>query len=93
VSDAGAAHAEVSDPARAEAVLAYLAANLVDDQEGVSIESEPSRNGGTKLSLHVAASDMGKVIGRRGRIAQSIRTVVRAAGAGDGHDVIVDIVD
>jgi predicted RNA-binding protein YlqC (UPF0109 family) len=78
---------------RAEVVLAYLADQLVDDHEAVIIESEPGRNGGTRLSLRVASDDMGKVIGRRGRVAQSIRSVVRAAGAAEGHDVVVDIVD
>jgi predicted RNA-binding protein YlqC (UPF0109 family) len=53
----------------------------------------PAARSGVKLSLRVAPDDMGKVIGRRGRIAQSIRGVVRAAGAGDGLDVLVDIVD
>jgi uncharacterized protein len=78
---------------RAEAVLAYVADQLVDDHEAVSIERDRARNGGTRLSLHVADDDMGKVIGRRGRVAQSIRSVVRAAGAAEGHDVVVDIVD
>jgi predicted RNA-binding protein YlqC (UPF0109 family) len=78
---------------RAEIVLAYLADQLVDDHDAVIIESEPGRNGGTRLSLRVASDDMGKVIGRRGRVAQSIRSVVRAAGAAEGHDVVVDIVD
>jgi predicted RNA-binding protein YlqC (UPF0109 family) len=78
---------------RAEAVLAYLANNLVDDPDSVTIDSEEGRNGGTRLLLRVASDDMGRVIGRRGRIAQAIRGVVRAAGAGDGVDVSVDIVD
>ena len=78
---------------RAEAVLAYLADQLVDDHDAVVIDREPTRNGGTRLSLRVASDDMGKVIGRRGRVAQSIRGVVRAAGAAEGHDVVVDIVD
>lgn len=80
------------DAARARAVLSYLATRLVDGPDQVSIESTSSRNG-VKLSLHVAPDDMGKVIGRRGRIAQSIRSVVRAAGASEGVDVSVDIVD
>jgi predicted RNA-binding protein YlqC (UPF0109 family) len=82
-----------TDSGRAGTVLAYLAANLVDDPDSVKIESQPGRNGGVRLSLRVAGDDMGRVIGRRGRIAQSIRGVVRAAGAGDGVDVSVDIVD
>ncbi len=77
---------------RAVAVLSYLATRLVDGPEQVRIETSPSRNG-VKLSLSVAPEDMGKVIGRRGRIAQSIRSVVRAAGAREGVDVSVDIVD
>jgi predicted RNA-binding protein YlqC (UPF0109 family) len=80
------------DGGRAKAVLAFLAARLVDDPSAVRIETSESRQG-IKLSLHVAPDDMGKVIGRRGRVAQSIRSVVRAAGAKDGVDVFVDIVD
>jgi uncharacterized protein len=77
---------------RAGDVLAYLASQIVDDPDGVSIETSAARSG-VKLSLRVAPEDMGKVIGRRGRVAQSIRSVVRAAGAGEGLDVLVDIVD
>jgi predicted RNA-binding protein YlqC (UPF0109 family) len=89
VSDAG--DTEVAAP-RAHAVLTYLATRLVDAPDSVEIDATPQR-GGVKLSLRVAADDMGKVIGRRGRIAQSIRSVVRAAGAAEGVDVTVDIVD
>lgn len=78
---------------RADAVLAYIVDQLVDDRDAVTIDAEPARNGGTKLSLRVAADDMGRVIGRRGRVAQSIRSVVRAAGASEGRDILVDIVD
>jgi predicted RNA-binding protein YlqC (UPF0109 family) len=73
-------------------VLEYLAKAIVDDPDGVSIEVS-ERRGGVMLSLHVAPGDMGKVIGRRGRIAQSIRAIVRAAGASEGVDASVDIVD
>ena len=65
---------------------------LVDDPDAVTVDTSETRHG-IKLSLRVAPDDMGKVIGRRGRVAQSIRSVVRAAGAKDGVDVIVDIVD
>ena len=74
------------------AVLEYLAKSIVDDEESVVVEAEESRNGLT-LRLHVAPADMGRVIGRRGRVAQAIRTVVRAAGAREGVDAEVDIVD
>ena len=80
------------DGGRAKAVLAYLAGRLVDEPSAVRIETSENRQG-IKLALHVAPDDMGKVIGRRGRVAQSIRSVVRAAGARDGVDVFVDIVD
>lgn len=80
------------DGGRAKAVLAFLAGRLVDDPSAVRIETSENRQG-IKLSLHVAPDDMGKVIGRRGRVAQSIRSVVRAAGSRDGVDVFVDIVD
>ena len=74
------------------AVLAYLASQIVEDQDAVRIDVEETANGVT-LRLHVAPDDMGKVIGKRGRVAQSIRTLVRAAGARDGIGVFVDIVD
>ena len=73
-------------------VLLYLAKSIVEDPEAVVIEAEERRNSVT-LRLHVAPSDMGRVIGRRGRVAQAIRSVVRAAGAKEGVEAIVDIVD
>lgn len=73
---------------RAASVLEYLAASIVDSPDDVRVEVD-----GKTLRLHVAQDDMGKVIGRRGRVAQAIRTLVRAAGARDGADVSVDIVD
>ena len=73
-------------------VLEYLAKSIVDEPDAVLVETEERRNG-VMLSLHVAPDDMGKVIGRRGRVAQAIRTVVRAAGAKEGVDASVDIVD
>ncbi len=75
-----------------QAVLEYLAKSIVDDPDSVVVEVEPGR-GGLSLRLHVAPSDMGRVIGRRGRVAQAIRTVVRAAGAKEGVEAEVDIVD
>ena len=75
-----------------KAVLEYVAKAIVDEPESVEIDTEERRNG-VMLSLHVAPDDMGKVIGRRGRVAQAIRTVVRAAGAKEGVEASVDIVD
>jgi len=74
------------------AVLEYVATSIVDEPDGVVIDVEEGRRGIT-LSLHVTPDDMGKVIGRRGRVAQAIRTVVRAAAAREGVDASVDIVD
>ena len=75
------------------AVLTYLAKALVDEPDEVEIEVEEGRGRGVTLRLTVASDDMGKVIGKRGRVAQAIRTVVRAAAAKDGLDATVDIVD
>lgn len=76
----------------AESVLRYLAETLVDDPEGIEISTSQWRNR-VSLNLSVAPGDMGKVIGRKGRTAQAIRTVVRAAGSRDGVDTFVEIVD
>jgi uncharacterized protein len=73
-------------------VLTYLAKSLSNDPEAVVIETEERRNG-LRLNLHVAPEDMGRVIGRRGRTAQAIRTLVNVAGAKDGVQASVDIVD
>ena len=80
------------DGGRAKAVLLYLVRHLVDSPDSIVVDTSETRNG-IRLSLRVAPDDMGKVIGRRGRVAQAIRAVVRAAGAKDGVDVAVDIVD
>jgi predicted RNA-binding protein YlqC (UPF0109 family) len=74
------------------AVLNYLARSLSNDPDAVVIDTE-ERRGGMRLSLHVAPDDMGRVIGRRGRTAQAIRTLVNVAGAKDGVQASVDIVD
>jgi predicted RNA-binding protein YlqC (UPF0109 family) len=82
----------VSEPGVPERVLTYIASQLVDDQEAVTVEADESGDS-VDLRLTVGADDMGRVIGRRGRNAQAIRTVVRAAGARAGIDASVDIVD
>ena len=74
------------------AVLTYLARALSNDPDAVVIDTE-ERRGGLRLSLHVSPEDMGRVIGRRGRTAQAIRTLVNVAGAKDGVQASVDIVD
>ncbi|HEV3368779.1 MAG TPA: KH domain-containing protein [Acidimicrobiales bacterium] len=73
-------------------VLTYLARSLSNDPDAVAIDTE-DRRGGIRLNLHVAPDDMGRVIGRRGKTAQAIRTLVNVAGAKDGVQASVDIVD
>jgi predicted RNA-binding protein YlqC (UPF0109 family) len=71
-------------------LLAYLARELVDDPEAVRVETE-DRDDVVVLVLHVAPDDVGKVIGRGGRIARALRTVVRASSVRDGRRVHVEI--
>ena len=74
-------------------VLEYVARNIVDDPDGVFVEMSERRGGDVELRLHVSPSDMGKVIGRRGRVAQALRQVVAAAGTKEGVRASLDIVD
>ena len=76
----------------ARSVLEHVARSIVDDPEGVAVEVGETRSG-IRLSLRVAQGDMGRIIGRRGRTAQALRTLVRAAAARDGQEASVDIVD
>ena len=82
----------VANAATATAVLEFIATSLAEDASAVSVEVS-ERQGKVVLSLSVGANDMGRIIGRRGRTAQSIRALVGAAGARDGVTTSVDIVD
>ncbi len=73
-------------------LLAYLARQLVDDPDAVKVE-ETEREGAVILQLYVAKDDVGKVIGRQGRIARALRAVVRASGARSHRRVLLEIVD
>ncbi|MCB1017505.1 MAG: KH domain-containing protein [Acidimicrobiales bacterium] len=77
--------------ASARSVLEYLAKSVVDDPDGVRVEVTDGRP--VTLEVHVSEGDMGRVIGKRGRVANAIRTVVRAAAARDGVDVDIEFVD
>ena len=78
----------------AEAVLEYCIKALVEDEDAIEIDvDDDEETDHVTFRVTVADEDMGRVIGRRGRVAQAIRTVVRAAGAQDDVDVTVDIVD
>ena len=69
-----------------------MAKSLVDDPEAVTV-TESSDEEGKVLELHVAESDMGKVIGRQGRIAKEIRTIIKTVAQRTGEKVTVEIVD
>jgi predicted RNA-binding protein YlqC (UPF0109 family) len=73
-------------------LLATLARRLVDQPEAVRVE-EVERDDALVLQLHVAPEDVGKVIGRQGRIARALRTVVRAAAARSHRRVLLEIVE
>ncbi len=73
-------------------LLEYLAEGLVDDPDAVAVE-QFDEDGTVVLELCVGADDYGRVIGRGGRTAHALRTVVKAAAAGEGAHVLVDIVD
>ena len=72
-------------------LLLYVAKQLVDHPEAVTV-TEREDAGATVLELRVAPEDMGKVIGRQGRIAKEIRTVIKTVAQRDGKRVTVDIV-
>ncbi len=77
---------------KAEEVLEYVAKQLVDDPSQVEVVTvEEDRT--LILELHVADEDKGKVIGKRGRTAKALRTLVKAAAALDDENVQVEIVD
>ena len=74
-------------------LLVYLARSLVDRPDDVRVEEFEEDDGTLVLELSVAEDDYGKVIGRGGRTAQAIRTVVKAAAVKDNRRVLVDIVE
>jgi uncharacterized protein len=73
-------------------LLAYLARQLVDDPDAVRVE-EVETDDALVLRLHVAKDDVGKVIGRQGRIARALRAVVRAGGARQRRRLVLEIAD
>ena len=73
-------------------LLLYMAKNLVDNPDAVSV-NEMTEEDGLVLELRGAPEDMGKVIGRQGRIAKEIRTIIKPVAQRDGVKVTVEIVD
>jgi predicted RNA-binding protein YlqC (UPF0109 family) len=83
---------EVSGAPTASAVLEHIVRSIVDVPDQVRVEAVEDDDQ-IILEVRVADGDLGRVIGRRGRTAASIRTVVRAAATRDGADVDVDFLD
>ena len=73
-------------------IVDYLARRLVDDPDAVRVQ-EVERDGDTIIELHVAKDDVGKVIGRQGRIARALRTIVRASAARRSGRTLLEIVE
>jgi predicted RNA-binding protein YlqC (UPF0109 family) len=73
-------------------LLEELARRLVDEPDAVRVEQVEDDDGSLVLRLHVAESDVGKVIGRQGRIARALRTIVRAGGPNAGRRLQLEIV-
>jgi uncharacterized protein len=76
----------------ARTVLDYVTRAIANEPDSVVVETE-DRSRSLRFRIHVAPGDMGRMIGRRGRVAQAIRTVVRVAGSRDGVETNVDFVD
>ncbi len=73
-------------------IVEYLARRLVDEPDAVRVE-EVEREGALVIQLYVAQDDIGKVIGRQGRIARALRTIVRASAAQRDQRVLLEIVE
>ena len=71
-------------------LVEFLAKGLVDDPSAVRVETE-DREDALVVHLHVAPADVGKVVGRQGRIARALRAVVRAGGVREGRRVLLEI--
>ena len=72
-------------------LLEFIAKSMVSNPDAVEV-TVTEKETATVLTMHVAEEDMGKVIGKQGRIAKAIRTVVKAAASNESRKIIVDIV-
>jgi predicted RNA-binding protein YlqC (UPF0109 family) len=77
---------------RAKAVTEYLARELVEDVDAIDVTTSDAR-GEVTLLIHASPSDLGRLIGRRGRVIQAVRQVARAAGAADGARINVEVAE
>lgn len=74
-------------------LLEYLARQLVDEPDEVDVQQFDEDDGTVVLELAVAEDDYGKIIGKGGRTANALRTVIKAAAVKEGRRVLIDIVD
>jgi predicted RNA-binding protein YlqC (UPF0109 family) len=77
---------------RALAVVEFVTRNLAEEPDAVDVELE-ERRGEVVLLVHASPSDMGRLIGRRGRVVQALRQLTRAAGAAEGVRATVDVAE
>jgi uncharacterized protein len=78
--------------ARAAAVVEHVARALVEDPDGVDVAAREDR-GHVTLTIHASPGDMGRLIGKRGRVIQAVRQLARAAAAADNTRATVDVAD
>lgn len=77
----------------AVAVLSHIVRSIVDQPDAVVVEETTNDDGKHRLDVRVGPGDLGRVIGRRGRTAASIRTVTRAAASKDGVELDIEFLD
>jgi predicted RNA-binding protein YlqC (UPF0109 family) len=78
--------------ARARAVVEHVTRNVAEEPDAIEVDVE-ERRGEIALLVHADPSDMGRLIGKRGRVIQALRQLVRAAGAAEGVKANVDVVE
>ena len=83
----------MSQAPTAVAVLTHIVKSIVDDPESVVVDEVETDRGKHRLDVRVGPGDLGRVIGRRGRTAASIRTVTRAAASKDGVELDIEFLD
>ena len=78
--------------ARARDAVDHIARHLVDDPDGVFVDAN-ERGDNVTLMIHASPGDLGRIIGKRGRVIQAVRQVARAAGSTEGVRVTVDVAE